>query len=79
MTQYPYRGFTARLGKREVNVHFVKDGVVYYGLYDDDAADVAPERCIGAYRLPVQDFMAQLDKEIKNGAVTFTRYETSEQ
>jgi len=52
-------GMTWRRGKREVNIHDVKDGVVYYGLYDDDAHD-APEHCIGLYQRTVADFSQAL-------------------
>lgn len=67
----PYKGLTARLGRREVNVHEVRDGIVYYGLYDDDAED-APYHCVAAYQLPQEDFINRLGRSILDGAVTFS-------
>ncbi len=31
----PKKGLTFRKGKREANVHAVKDGIVFYGVYLD--------------------------------------------
>lgn len=69
---HPYRGLTARNGNREVNVHEVKDGVVYYGLYDFDRDD-APYYCIGLYQKPVEEFIDQLGGHLARGdAEVFT-------
>lgn len=63
---HPYRGLTARQGEREVNVHYVKDGTVYYGLYDF-ADDEAPYHCIGLHRCPVEEFIDRLGGHMARG------------
>lgn len=68
---HPYTGLTARLGRQEINVHDVTDGIVYYGKYDDDADD-APYHCIALFQLPVEDFINRLGRAILDGAVTFS-------
>lgn len=68
---HPYRGLTARLDRREVNVHEVRDGIVYYGMYDDDADD-CPYRCVACYQKTVEDFINSLGRAILDGAVTFS-------
>ena len=67
----PYQGLTVRLGKREVNVHEVSNGTVYYGMYDDDAEE-APYRMVGAYQTKVDDFVNMLGRAILDGAVTYS-------
>lgn len=47
---------TWRRGKREVNIHWIQDGEVGYGLYDDEA----PEHCIGLFRRSIDDFAQAL-------------------
>jgi hypothetical protein len=74
----PYQGLTARLGRREANVHEVKDGIVYYGMYDDDADD-CPYRCVALHRKPVEDFVNSLGRAILDGAVTFSLINTDRQ
>lgn len=69
---HPYRGLTARQGNREVNVHYVEKGVVYYGLYDFDDDD-APWHCIGLFQKPEQEFIDQLGGHMARGdAAVFT-------
>jgi len=41
----------------------VKDGVVYYGMYDDVALD-CPHRCVGLHQKPVDDFVNSLGRAI---------------
>jgi hypothetical protein len=67
----PYPGLTARLGKLEANVHDVRDGIVYFGVYDDDADD-CPCNCVALYRVSVEAFMNKLGKAIEDGAVLFS-------
>ena len=75
---HPYAGLTARQGKREVNVHEVREGVVYYGLYDEDADD-RPCYCIGLYRMPVEDFIDRLGGHLARGdAAVFTLLDNRE-
>lgn len=64
----PYVGMTLRLGKQEINVHDVKDGVVYYGKYDDDAHD-APEHCVALHQVSLSDWREQFEKALKEGAM----------
>lgn len=69
---HPYTGLTLRQGNREVNVHSVDKGVVYYGLYDFDAED-APYYCIGLYQKPVEDFINCVGGHMARGdAAVFT-------
>lgn len=63
---HPYKGLTARQGKREVNVHDVHQGIVYYGLYDFERDD-APYYCIGLYQLPMQEFMDRIGGHLARG------------
>ena len=63
---HPYTGLTLRQGNREVNVHSVDKGVVYYGLYDFAAKD-APYCCIGLYRKSVAEFMDQVGGHMARG------------
>lgn len=63
---HPYRGLTARQGNREVNVHYVRDGQVYYGLYDFDVDD-APYFCVGLYRCPVEEFIDRIGGHMARG------------
>lgn len=65
---------TLRLGSREVNVHFVKNGEVHFGQYDD-MAEQFPLNCVGLYRLPVDQFRKQMESALSRGAVPFTRIE----
>lgn len=75
---HPYKGLTARSGKREINVHEVKDGIVYYGLYDEDADD-CPFYCLGLYQLPVEAFIDRLGGHMARGdAAVFTLLDNSE-
>jgi hypothetical protein len=62
----PYRGLTARKGNREVNVHEVADGTVYYGLYDFDRDD-CPYYCVGCYRCSVDEFIDRLGGHMARG------------
>lgn len=63
---HPYTGLTLRKGNREVNVHSVDKGEVYYGLYDFIREDRA-YYCIGLYRKPVEEFMDQVGGHIARG------------
>lgn len=67
----PYAGLTVRLGKREVNVHDVHEGTVYFGEYHDEADD-RPCRCVGLYRMSAIEFRDSVEKAVAKGAVTFT-------
>ncbi len=60
-------GASWRKGKQVVNIHDIKDGVVYYGKYDDDAHD-RPEHCVGLFQRQIADFRAALKRAIKQGA-----------
>jgi hypothetical protein len=68
----PYAGLSFRLGRREVNVHEVKDGIVYFGMYCDDAED-SPYRCTNLYQLPVDEWIDSAGRALLDGAVAFSR------
>ena len=66
----PYTGLTVRKGEKEINVHFVDAGVVYYGLYNDRS------KVFGhLLRKPVIDFMQSLARAINDGAVAYSLVE----
>jgi len=68
---FPYRGLTARKGDREVNVHEVREGIVYYGLYDFPPLelDIDFPVCIGLYQLAVKEFIDLLRGHMMRGDV----------
>jgi hypothetical protein len=63
----PYQGLTVRKGDREVNVHSVKDGEVYYGLYVDDPEGIDGMACIGLFRKPLEEFIDQVGGHMARG------------
>lgn len=65
MTYEPYQCLTVRLGDLEANVHDVKGGEVYYGVYRDGA-------CVALYRKAVAAFMEGVDLAIAQGGAVFS-------
>ena len=63
MNAAPIKGLTLRQGDREVNVHDVIDGVVYYGFYRLDSDCPA-----GLYRVSLQEWDAMLKVALDAGA-----------
>ncbi len=64
----PTKGLTFRKGKREANVHDVKDGIVFYGVYLD--GDDWPA---GLYRATLDEWNRLVTQAVDNGAEVFTR------
>lgn len=57
----------------------MRDGVVYYGLYDFTADD-APHYCIGLYQRPVEEFMDRIGGHMARGdAAVFTLIDDREE
>jgi hypothetical protein len=67
---HPYQGLTVRLGDREANVHEVKDGTVYYGMYRDDPGFYPA--CVGLYRKSAEEFINSLGRAILDGAMVYS-------
>ena len=65
MTYEPYQGLTVRKGELEANVHFVREGEVYYGVYRDGA-------CVGLYRKALDNFAASVELAVSEGGELFS-------
>lgn len=63
----PTKGLTYRKGKREANVHDVKDGVVFYGVYLD--GDDWPA---GLYQATLDEWNKLATQAAEHGAEVFT-------
>lgn len=63
----PRKGLTLRHGQRESNVHDVKNGVVYYGVYLD--GDDWPA---GLYRVKLIEWYKMARAALTAGASVFT-------
>ena len=70
----PYKGLSIRLGTDVINVHDVKQGVVYFGRYRD-GADHLPFNCLRLYQMPKQDFVDSFGRSLIDGAIAFSRIE----
>ena len=70
----PYKGFSLRLGTDVINVHDVKQGIVFYGKYRDEA-DHLPSRCLHLYQMPERDFVDSFGRALIDGAIAFSRIE----
>ena len=68
----PYKGLSLRLGTDVINVHDVKQEVVYYGKYRD-GADHLPFNCLHLYQMPEQDFIEGFGRALIDGAIAFSR------
>ncbi len=68
MTLIPTKGLTFRKGKREANVHDVKDGIVSYGVYLD--GDYWP---VGLYQATLDEWNRLATQAVEDGSVVFTR------
>ena len=67
----PTRGLTFRKGRREANVHAVKDGIVFYAIYLDGEALPA-----GAYQATLDEWERLATQALEHGAEVFTRVRT---
>lgn len=65
MTYEPYQGLTVRKGDLEANVHFVRDGEVYYGVYRDGC-------CVGLYRKESDNFAKSMRAAVADGASVYS-------
>ena len=63
----PTKGLTFRKGKREANVHDVKDGIVFYGVYLD--GDDLPA---GLYQATLDEWNKLATQAVEHGAEVFT-------
>ena len=63
----PTKGLTFRKGKREANVHDVKDGIVFYGVYLD--GDDWPA---GLYQATLDEWDRLATQAVEHGAEVFT-------
>ena len=63
----PVKGLTYRKGKREANVHDVRDGIVYFGVYLDGEA--LPS---GAYQATIEEWNRMAEQAVLHGAEVFT-------
>ena len=63
----PKKGLTFRKGKRESNVHDVKDGIVFYGVYLD--GDDLPA---GLYQATLDEWNKLATQAVEHGAEVFT-------
>lgn len=63
----PTKGLTFRNGKREANVHNVKDGIVFYGVYLD--GDDWPA---GLYQATLDQWDQLATQAVEHGAEFFT-------
>lgn len=63
----PRKGLTFRKGKREANVHKVKNGIVYYGVYLD--GDDWPA---GLYQATLDEWDWLATQAVEHGAEVFT-------
>ena len=63
----PTKGLTFRKGKREANVHDVKDGIVFYGVYLD--GDDWPA---GLYQATLDEWNRLAEQAVEHGAGVFT-------
>lgn len=62
----PTKGLTFRKGKREANVHEVKDGIVFYGVYLD--GDDWPA---GLYQATLDEWNLLATQAVEHGAEVF--------
>ena len=67
----PYTGLSLRKGTKEVNIHYVKDGVVHWGLYED--GDELPH---GLHRCDIRDWNMMVRKALATGATAFSRIQS---
>ena len=65
MTFEPYKCLTVQRGDLLANVHFVKDGEVYYGVYR--GGDV-----VALYRKSIAAFMEGIDLALAEGGAVFS-------
>jgi len=65
MIYEPYQCLTVKLGNLEANVHDVKNGEVYYGVYREGAL-------IALYRKAVAAFMESVDLALAQGGTVFS-------
>jgi hypothetical protein len=63
----PVRGLTIRKGVREANVHEVKDGTVFYGIYLDGNDWPA-----GIYRATLEEWDKLATQAVSHGAEVFS-------
>ena len=63
----PTKGLTFRKGKREANVHDVKNGIVFYGVYLD--GDDWPA---GLYQATLDEWDRLATQAVEHGAEVFT-------
>lgn len=63
----PTKGLTFRKGKREANVHDVRDGIVFYGVYLD--GDDWPA---GLYQATLDEWNKLATQAVEHGAEVFT-------
>lgn len=63
----PTKGLTFRNGKREANVHEVKDGIVFYGVYLD--GDDLPA---WLYQATLDEWNNLATQAVEHGAEVFT-------
>jgi hypothetical protein len=63
----PVKGLTYRKGKREANVHDVRDGIVYFGVYLD--GESLPS---GAYQATLDEWNRMAEQAVLHGAEVFT-------
>lgn len=61
--------------KQTVNVHFIRDGVVYYGKYDDALDNQYDDGCFGVYRTPVDDFNGSIGRAVMDGHAVYSLLE----
>lgn len=64
----PRKGLTLRYGQREANVHDVKNGIVYYGVYLD-----GDDRPAGLYRVKLIEWHKMARAALSAG-VTVTQH-----
>lgn len=65
MTYEPYQCLTVKLGDKLANVHFVKDGEVYYGVYRGDAI-------LALYRKSIDAFWEGVKLALEQGGTVFS-------
>ena len=63
----PTKGLTYRKSRREANVHDVKDGIVFYGVYLD--GDDWPA---GLYQATLDEWNMMATQAVEHGAEVFT-------
>ena len=63
----PYRCLTVRLGELQANVHFVRRGEVYYGVFRGE-----DETLVGLYRKTIKDWHEAVALAIEQGGTIFS-------